>query len=168
MDSTMITALSAVATAVATAVMIWAVYAAPHKAFEAQWKLQLKQEAKERRMKVFKTLMATRGNVLHQYHVEALNLIDVEFSEPLEQDVRDSWKTYLDHLNIQLPDEAQEPTKPNATTFITGTRIVVRISSLSCCKKWVHVWATTSILPTLKVGHIIRLLTEKLSKRKAP
>ena len=109
MDSTSIVAISAVVTALATGVMIWAVYVAPQKAFEAQWRLQLKQEARERRMKVFKTLMATRGNALHQFHVEALNLIDVEFSEPSEQDVRDAWKMYLDNLNLPYPDQALEP-----------------------------------------------------------
>ena len=35
-----VAAISAVLTAIATGVMIWAVYVAPHKAFEAQWELQ--------------------------------------------------------------------------------------------------------------------------------
>jgi hypothetical protein len=54
-----IVALSAVITAFATGVMIWAVYVAPQKAFEAQWKLQQKDAARERRLQVFRTLMAT-------------------------------------------------------------------------------------------------------------
>jgi hypothetical protein len=41
--------------------------------------------------------------------VEALNLIDVEFSEASEKDIRDAWKAYLDHLNIWIPNETQEP-----------------------------------------------------------
>lgn len=109
MNSATIVAISAVATVIATVVMIWAVYVAPQKAFEAQWQLQLRQEGRERRLKVFKILMATRGNILHQYHVEALNLIDVEFADPSEQDVRDAWKTYLDNLNLPYPDEVVEP-----------------------------------------------------------
>jgi hypothetical protein len=109
MDSASVVAISAVVTAFATGVMIWAVYVAPPKAFEAQWELQLKKEARDRRMHVFTTLMATRGNALHYRHVEALNLIDVEFSEPSERDIRDAWKKYLDHLGIRLPDETQEP-----------------------------------------------------------
>jgi hypothetical protein len=55
--------------------------------------------------------MATRGNILHYRHVEALNLIDVEFSEASEKDIRDAWKAYLDHLNTypdqKEPDEAK-------------------------------------------------------------
>jgi hypothetical protein len=109
MDSTSIVALSAVITAIATGVMIWAVYVAPRRAFEAQWKLQLTQEARNRRMHVFNTLMATRGNALHYRHVEALNLIDLEFPEPSEKDIRDAWKNYLDDLTLPYPDENREP-----------------------------------------------------------
>jgi hypothetical protein len=66
-------AISAVITAIATGVMIWAVYIAPQKALETQWKLQLRDAARARRLDVFRTLMATRGNNLHYRHVEALN-----------------------------------------------------------------------------------------------
>lgn len=106
-----VVAISAVITAIATGVMIWAVYAAPQKALETQWKLQLKDAARARRMEVFRTLMATRGNNLHYRHVEALNLIDVEFSEPQEKDIRDAWKTYLDHLNTYAVDEDPDEAK---------------------------------------------------------
>ena len=85
-----IVAISAVITALATGVMIWAVYAAPQKALETQWKLQLRDTAQKRRLDVFRTLMATRGNILHYRHVEALNLIDVDFSDPSEKDIRDA------------------------------------------------------------------------------
>jgi hypothetical protein len=44
MDSASIVAVSAVVTA-ATGVMIWAVYVAPQKALEAQWKLEQRHEA---------------------------------------------------------------------------------------------------------------------------
>jgi hypothetical protein len=104
-----IVAISAVITAIATGVMIWAVYVAPQKAFEAQWQLQQKDAARERRLRIFRTLMATRGNILHHWHVESLNLIDVEFSETAEKDIRDAWKAYLDHLNVRSPNETQEP-----------------------------------------------------------
>ena len=52
--------------------------------------------------------MATRGTTLNFRHVEALNLIDVDFSEPSEQSIPDAWKDYLDHLNIKIPDEKEE------------------------------------------------------------
>jgi len=68
-----------------------------------------------RRLEVFRTLMATRGNSLHYRHVEALNLIDVEFSEAWEKDIRDAWKTYLDHLNTYTVDQIQEPDEAKRT-----------------------------------------------------
>jgi len=103
-----VVAISAVITAIATGVMIWAVYAAPQKALEMQWKLQLRDAAQKRRLDVFRTLMATRGNILHFRHVEALNLIDVDFSDQSEKDIRDAWKIYLDHLMIASAAD-QEP-----------------------------------------------------------
>ena len=45
-------------------------------------------------------LMATRGSKLDLRHVEALNMIDLEFASDTQ--VTDSWKTYLDHL-INMP-----------------------------------------------------------------
>lgn len=80
--------------------MIWAVIKAPAWAVNAQWKLQLKAEDRQRKLQLFKTLMATRANAVNERHVEALNLIDVEFHTTSEEDsgVRLAWKNYLDHL----------------------------------------------------------------------
>ena len=109
-----VVAISAVITAFATGAMIWAVYAAPQKALEIQWKLQLRDAAQKRRLDVFRALMATRGNILHYRHVEALNLIDLEFSEASEKDIRDAWKAYLDHLNAPTGDQEPEEEKRKA------------------------------------------------------
>ncbi len=92
--------------------MIWAVYTAPQKTLEAQWKLQQRDEARKRRLQIFTTLMATRGNILDYRYVEALNLIDLEFAETAEQDIRDAWKHYLDHLsNYPVVDVRDEATR---------------------------------------------------------
>ncbi|MFZ5449755.1 MAG: DUF6680 family protein [Thermodesulfobacteriota bacterium] len=58
------------------------------------------REAEERRLRIFKTLMATRASVLSPLHVESLNLIDVEFYGKSSKDKRvvDTWKLYLDRL----------------------------------------------------------------------
>src|SRR5262249_39032346 len=47
---------------------------------------------------VFKTLMSFRAAQLAPQFVQALNLIDVEFTSPKEKDVRDAWKVLLDHF----------------------------------------------------------------------
>lgn len=52
------------------------------------------------RMRLFRTLMATRASTLDPRHVESLNMIDVVFSGPSkgEKHIRESWKAYLDVL----------------------------------------------------------------------
>ncbi|MDP1686469.1 DUF6680 family protein [Hydrogenophaga sp.] len=59
-----------------------------------------RNEERGRKLQVFKTLMATRAYNISLTHVEALNRIDLEFSEkrPREKMVLDQWQQYLDHL----------------------------------------------------------------------
>lgn len=52
---------------------------------------------KARKMEIFVTLMRTRGMGLSFEHVNALNLIEVEFHK--NADVIDAWKKYLDELS---------------------------------------------------------------------
>jgi hypothetical protein len=93
---------------VTSGVMVWAVIKAPAWAVKAQWELQLKAENRQLKLKLFKTLMSTRGNAVNEHHVEALNLIDVEFDRDSQEDrgVRLAWKEYLDHL-IQSTKDAE-------------------------------------------------------------
>ena len=59
-----------------------------------------KNEERGRKLKIFKTLMATRAYNLSSAHVEALNSIDLEFSSKYKNEklVLDCWQEYLDHL----------------------------------------------------------------------
>jgi len=87
--------------------MILAILLAPVIAVQVQKYLERQREVHERRLRIFKTLMGTRAAVLAPAHVEALNLIDVEFYGARHfKHVRDSWKVYLDHLN-SFPNEDQ-------------------------------------------------------------
>lgn len=63
--------------------------------------LHLRREARTRKIHVFRTLMSTRASALAVSHVEALNLIDIEFDSrrPAESRVTDAWHLYLSHLN---------------------------------------------------------------------
>jgi len=76
-----------------------AILVAPFSAVYAQRKLDIRREKGQRKVGVFKTLMATRGAVLSPEHVEALNMIDLEFREKTEEPVRAAWREYRDHLN---------------------------------------------------------------------
>jgi len=84
---------------VSDGLMIAAVLLAPFAAVFAQRQVELWRERRGRRLGVFKTLMATRGTPLSPEHVQALNMIDLEFAKPPEQSVLTAWKEYRDHLN---------------------------------------------------------------------
>lgn len=81
--------------------IIVAVLAGPILAVQVQKLIESWRESKLRKNNIFKTLMATRGRTLSPIHVEALNMIDLEFSsgKPKDKMVVDAWKIYRDHLN---------------------------------------------------------------------
>ncbi|MBI2252613.1 MAG: hypothetical protein HYU63_07770 [Armatimonadetes bacterium] len=58
------------------------------------------KEKKNRKLWIFKSLMATRGALISNEHVSALNMIDLEFSDKnkKEREVKESWKGYLNQL----------------------------------------------------------------------
>jgi hypothetical protein len=80
--------------------MILAVFAGPIVAVRLTRYLDNKKEVRERKLMVFKTLMATRAIPLSPSHVEALNKIDLEFNPKVkkEKEVIEAWKAYLDLL----------------------------------------------------------------------
>ncbi len=80
--------------------MVCAVLLAPLIAVQVDKYLEKKRNKKERKLNVFKTLMATRGKALDPRHVEGLNMIDLEFVG--DKSVTDAWKAYLDHL-VNMP-----------------------------------------------------------------
>jgi len=80
---------------------IIAILAGPIIGIRIQTLFERKRAAKDRRERIFKTLMVTRGSALSFAHVEALNSIDIEFigRDAADKKVREAWKAYLDHLN---------------------------------------------------------------------
>lgn len=99
--------------------IILATLAGPAVAVQVQKYLERRRTAQERRLSIFRALMSTRSARLSAQHVEALNLIDVEFYErkgwsfnenkPFKR-VRSAWAAYLDNLCAPFPsDKSQEP-----------------------------------------------------------
>ena len=80
---------------------IVAVFAGPILAVLTSRYLDQGRVAKERKLDIFRALMRTRGMRLHQEHVGALNLVEVEFAN--HPDVVEAWKNYLTHLGEELP-----------------------------------------------------------------
>ena len=88
----------------------WLVIAAmiigPILAIQVQKFIEYRNLKRERKMYVFKTLMATRGTRLSPLHVEALNMIDIEFYDTNE--VVAAWKLLLDNF-YHYPTDRQDP-----------------------------------------------------------
>lgn len=105
--------------------MTAAVILGPIFAVQAQKFLEQFREKKKRRLEIFRTLMSTRAEILHRNHVQALNMIDIEFygwmipiiktryQSPQEQAVTHAWKIYNSHLNKfgEYKDESHWITK---------------------------------------------------------
>ena len=85
-------------------IMIAAVLLGPTAAVQVSTLLEVRREHRRRQLAVFRTLMTTRALTTSALHVEALNMIDVEFSSPKrkERAVRDAWKSYFDNLCTQV------------------------------------------------------------------
>lgn len=80
---------------------ILALITGPILAVQAQKWIEQLRALKERQKWVFKTLMATRATPTDPLHVQALNMIDLEFSgkSSEEEAVRVAWKVLLNCLN---------------------------------------------------------------------
>ncbi|MEC9267067.1 MAG: DUF6680 family protein [Pseudomonadota bacterium] len=85
---------------------ILAIFFGPIAAVQVQKWLDSYRESRSRRIEVFKTLMATRAAAISKDHVQALNMIDLEFNSKKYIQVTRAWKTYLDHLS-SFPKENQ-------------------------------------------------------------
>lgn len=84
-----------------TVVSVLAILLSPIFALEVQKRLDDWRDRRERKMKIFRTLMTTRATQLAPAHVEALNSIEVEFYAKggPEKRVLDAWRLYVNHLN---------------------------------------------------------------------
>lgn len=85
---------------------IIAIIIGPIVAVQIEKQLQKSRAEIERKNSIFKTLMSTRGTILSYSHVEALNRIDLEFSnEKRYEKVISAWKEYLDNLSQKVTDD---------------------------------------------------------------
>lgn len=90
-------------------VMVFVVLAAPLLAVQAQKFIERMREKRQRKLAIFFQLMATRATRVAPQHVQALNMIDIEFygrkifrfryQNRKEKKVSETWKEYHDHLN---------------------------------------------------------------------
>ena len=76
-------------------ITILAVLLAPYFAVHIQWRIQRRKEKQDRKLWISRTLMATRATPLAVDHVQALNVIDVEFDA---RKARRTSENCLEHL----------------------------------------------------------------------
>lgn len=120
--------------------MIVAVLLAPLVAVQVQKLLERYREDRARKLNVFKTLMATRAAVVSPQHVQALNMIDLEFQGKKHRAVTDAWKTYLDHLaHYPKDDEKQQPAWAERTPDLLAKLLLEMGKSLGYVFDEVHV-----------------------------
>lgn len=99
----------------ATVATIIAIILGPILAVQADRWLQAMRERKQRKQKIFETLMSTRGDLGSVEHVRALNLIDLAFRQTTprmresqaDKAVLDAWHAYRSHLHKPY-DKAKE------------------------------------------------------------
>ncbi|HEV2582558.1 MAG TPA: DUF6680 family protein [Ktedonobacteraceae bacterium] len=90
---------------VSTIAIVAATLLGPVFAVQVQKYLERWRDQAERRKRVFKILMATRASRLSLQHIEALNLIDLEFPASRKfKRLRSAWKAYLANLNEKEPE----------------------------------------------------------------
>jgi hypothetical protein len=86
--------------------IVFATLLGPVLAVQAQKWVERGREQNNRRVTIFRTLMATRAASLSPAHVEALNAIPIEFygDRKAFKDVVEAWRAYLDYLSQQGVD----------------------------------------------------------------
>ena len=87
--------------------IVCATFFGPIAAVQAQKATDELRERKRRRVAIFRTLMATRAAVLSPAHVEALNVVPIEFygKRSAFVEVVNAWKAYIDYLYKEIVDE---------------------------------------------------------------
>jgi len=84
-------------------IMTFAVLLGPVAAVQIQKWLEKRRENRERKLDIFKTLMTTRITKVSIEHVQALNMIDIEFIDKGYEKVINAWRAYHDHLSNDDP-----------------------------------------------------------------
>jgi len=85
---------------------ILAILLAPIFALQIQKYIEDRKERRARKMQIFRTLMATRATRLDAKHIEALNMIDIEFFK--NKKITEAWKLLLDNF-ANYPKDLKDP-----------------------------------------------------------
>ena len=95
--------------------VIAAVIVGPILAVQIQKFIESRNAIKDRKMQIFRTLMATRATPISPLHVEALNMIDIEFHK--DKTIVGAWKLLLDNF----ANYPKDPKESNYQTRLTSS-----------------------------------------------
>lgn len=119
---------------------ILALIGGPIAAVQIQKRLDVLREERGRKLWIFKTLMATRAATVSAEHVQALNMIDLEFHGERYRAVTGAWRTYLDHLNsYPKDDEKRQPLWAERNIELLASLLMVMGKTLGYDFDEVHV-----------------------------
>ena len=120
--------------------VILAILVAPLLAVEVQKRLDIMREDRRRKEFIFKTLMSTRAAVVSPRHVEALNMIDLEFVGKKYLSIVSAWKIYIDHLySFPKENENQQLAWGNKRIELLSDLLIEMGKSLGYSFDQVHV-----------------------------
>ncbi|MFU2207980.1 DUF6680 family protein [Solidesulfovibrio sp. C21] len=91
-----------------TFAIVFATFCGPIAAVQAQKWLERKRESRERKLWIFRNLMMTRATPISPAHVEAINLIPIEFysKKTASGTLLDKWRKYISHLDSKVEGDA--------------------------------------------------------------
>jgi hypothetical protein len=88
-----------------------------------------RMQRRERLHRIYRTLMATRKSAISQEHVEAINLIEVEFHDI--EPVIAAWTTYLNHLNHGHPGQGSTAEQDKAFEDKRGELLAILLVKIA-------------------------------------
>ena len=100
-------------------ITVLAIFLGPIVAIQVDKFIDSRRERRNKKLWIFRALMATRGTPLAPEHVAALNMIDIDFyrGNKREEKVIDSWKIYLSHL-CDAPKDSKDPNFSSSSTLL--------------------------------------------------
>ncbi|MDX1949989.1 MAG: DUF6680 family protein [Rickettsiales bacterium] len=99
---------------ISDSLIILATFLGPIVAIQVQKFIEKLKEGKNRKLWLFHTLMATRANRVSDRHVEALNMIEIEYhNDKKAKKIIDAWREYHSLLNDRGMDIKQWTQKQN-------------------------------------------------------
>lgn len=122
---------------VSDTLLILGAFLGPVLAVQVQKYLERLQEKNGRKLMVFRTLMATRGARTSLEHVQALNMIDIEFNKKNRREklVIDAWESYLAHLSKPIENNESEAIAANRSQKMDDLFFEL-IYNMSCCLRY--------------------------------